>query len=145
MRAGTNTHLISPAIATTDRTNIYVTFAWFGDTGMLTYWDRLYLRWSADGTNWADLAMYPRTNSVSGWQLKTCPLPDAATNLPALYLDFFFISAYGDNCYLDAVKLYGTGPLDVEPASNLVAVAQGPNQIDLSWNANLVPTFVKTR
>ncbi len=134
--SGTRSQLVSPAMSTVGKTDITVTFAWHRDTGYPSYWDRVYVQYSTDGTTWTDVAMYPRTNTVNGWTVPVCALPANATNQPTLQIAFQFVSTYGNNCYLDAVQIKGTAPGEVDPPVNLTATAVSKTQINLAWQAN---------
>ncbi len=134
--SGVRSQLASPSMSTVGKSDINVVFAWYRDTGYASNWDRVYVQYSIDGTTWADVAMYPRTNTVNGWTLQTCPLPADATNQPNLRIAFLFWSAYGNNCYLDAVQVKGTAPGEVDPPVNFSASAASKTQINLAWQAN---------
>lgn len=134
--SGVRSQLISPAMSTVGKTDITVTFAWYRDTAYASNWDRVYVQYSTDGTIWTDVAVYPRTNIVNGWTAPVCALPANATNQPTLQIAFQFVSAYGNNCYLDLVQVNGTTSGEVSPPVNLTASTASKTLINLAWQAN---------
>lgn len=134
--SGTRSFLTSPTMSSVGTTNVSVVFAWHRDSGYPSYVDRVNVQYSLDGTTWINVATYPRTNTVTGWEVKTCGLPAAATNQPTLYVGFLFYSAYGNNCYLDAVQVRGAMPGEVDPPTAFSATAASASHIDLQWQTN---------
>jgi hypothetical protein len=140
--SGVRSQLVSPSVSSVGSSDLQVIFAWHRDTDYASSWDRVYVQYSIDGSTWTDVAVYPRTNTVNGWELKTCPLPANATNQPNLRIAFQFVSAYGNNCYLDAVQVKGTAPGDVDPPASFTATAAGTTQINLAWQTNAAGNMV---
>lgn len=134
--SGTRSLLAAPAVSSLGKTNVQVVFAWHRDSGYSTAQDRVIVQWSLNGTTWTDAGTYQRYSPTTGWTLQTCPLPGAATNQPTLYVRFEFVSAYGNNCYLDAVRIEGTAPGEVAPPTAFAATAASASQIDLQWQTN---------
>ncbi|MCX7847770.1 MAG: choice-of-anchor J domain-containing protein [bacterium] len=134
--SGTRSLLTSPAISTLGKYNITVTFAWHRDSGWASSQDRVIVRWSTNGTTWSGTNTYLRYSTTTGWTMQTCPLPAAAANQPTLYVRFEFVSAYGNNCYLDAVRITGTYPGEPSPPAQLVATATSSSDITLTWQRN---------
>jgi len=136
--AGTRSLLTAPAVSTVGKTNALVVFAWHRDSGYSSNQDRVIVHWSVDGTTWTTAGTYLRYAASTGWAIQTTPLPGGATNQPALYVRFEFVSEYGNNCYLDAVRIEGTAPGEVDPPLAFSAIAQGPTNIVLSWQTNAI-------
>jgi len=139
---GFRSTLTSPAVATTDKESIKVVFAWHRDPGYSSSQDRVIVQWSLNGTTWTDAATYLRYAAAAGWTVQTCPLPNDTTNQPAVYVRFEFVSGYGNNCYLDAVRIEGTAPGEVDPPTAFTATLTGPAQITLNWQSNTAGSAV---
>ncbi|HCT71542.1 MAG TPA: hypothetical protein DF409_11570, partial [Bacteroidales bacterium] len=94
---------------------ITVEFDWLGSSNYSTTDDRVIVQYSIDGTTWNDVQTFLRYDPVDGWYPKTVTLPSGADMQPTLYLGFYFISEYGNDCYLDNVVVTGTstGPTPV--------------------------------
>ncbi|MCE1169506.1 MAG: carboxypeptidase-like regulatory domain-containing protein, partial [Sphingobacteriia bacterium] len=97
--------------------NIVVNFKWYEDSGSSSSLDRLIVEWSANGSTWIEAGTFNRFNMVEGWRDRNVLLPSAAENTPTLYVAFKFVSAYGNNCSLDIVKINGV-PDPVEAVVN---------------------------
>ena len=109
--SATNRLRSTTAISTVGLQNVTVSFKWFEDnySNYMSTADRVVVEWSTNGTTWAEAGTFNRANAVLGWKDKSQVLPAGASNVPTLYVAFKFISAYGDNCYLDLAKV------DAEP------------------------------
>ncbi|MBE0646480.1 MAG: carboxypeptidase regulatory-like domain-containing protein [Bacteroidales bacterium] len=86
---------------------ISVDFAWLEDNAYPSNYDSLIVEWSTNGTTWEMAGMVGRYNTVSGWKIKSIPLPSLTAGQPALYVAFVFMSDYGNNCHLDLVHING--------------------------------------
>ena len=137
--AGTRSLLTAPAVSTLGKTNALVVFAWHRDPGYSSYQDRVLVQWSLNGTAWTTAGTYVRyVAGMTNWTIQTCALPGGATNQPALYVRFEFVSEYGNNCYLDAVQIKGTAPGEVDPPLTFTAIATGATNVVLSWQTNTI-------
>lgn len=65
------------------------------------------VQWSTDRINWQSLEFYPRipVQGLSGWSYKQITLPSAASLADSVYVSFLFTSKFGNNCYLDDLKI----------------------------------------
>ncbi len=130
--------LCSPAFSTIGRTNIALTFAWRQDARTGRDGEGVTLQWSANGTTWSNLApFHMRRGSPTNWILKTRFLPPAATGLATVQVGFLFHSQYGNNCYLDDVRVTALDPINAFPysegfESGFGEWAQGEN-MDFGW------------
>ncbi|HML86346.1 MAG TPA: choice-of-anchor J domain-containing protein, partial [Bacteroidales bacterium] len=93
------------SFSTVGKQNVTVNFKWSEDVGYPSSADKVVVEWSTNGTTWTDAGSFNRYNATAGWKDKSVVLPAGAGNVPALYVAFRFISAYGNNCYLDLVKV----------------------------------------
>jgi hypothetical protein len=89
-----------------------VDFDWLESSGYSGSADRVIVQYSTNGTTWTDVQTFTRYNAVPGWYPKTVNLPAGADGQASVYLAFYFISAYGYDCYIDDVVVSGisTGP-----------------------------------
>mgnify|MGYP001011281902 FL=1 len=98
--------------------NIVVSFKWYEDSGNSTSLDRVIVEWSSNGLTWIEAGTFNRYNLVEGWKDRSVVLPSAAGNIPNLYVAFKFVSASGNNCSLDIVKINGLpDPVEIGRAS----------------------------
>ncbi len=125
------------AIDASGYTNLELRFAWLESSSQTTSNDYVTVQWSTNGTDWNDADTYYRYNAEQGWKMKTCNLPSEANNQTNLFLAFKFTSAYGSNCFLDYVKLYGTFDCNepTQQASNLSVTGITQNELTLNWNS----------
>ena len=93
------------SFSTMGKQTVTVSFKWSEDPGYSSSADRVIVEWSTNGTTWTEAGTFNRYNAVASWADKSVVLPAGAGNVPALYVAFKFISAYGNNCYLDLVKV----------------------------------------
>lgn len=121
----------------TGYTNLELRFAWLESSSQTTSNDFVTVQWSINGTDWNDADTYYRYNSEQGWKIKTCNLPSEANNQANLYLAFQFTTAYGSNCFLDYVKLYGTFDCaePTQQATGLSVTGAVQNELTINWNS----------
>ena len=93
------------AISTLGKQNVTVSFKWYENASFSSAADKVVVQWSTDGATWADAGSVNRHNAVEGWKNKVIALPSGANNIANLYIAFKFVSAYGNNCYLDLAKV----------------------------------------
>lgn len=134
--SGTRAALQSPAISTLAREEITVAFAWHRDVFFPTRHDRVIVSWSLDGAAWEGTNTYLRYGAAPGWSEQTLALPPAAANQTSVYLRFEFVSGYGNNCYLDAVRVSGKYPGEPDPPAHVSATALSSSAIILAWQTN---------
>ena len=84
---------------------VNVNFAWLESSGYITANDKVEMEWSLDGITWNTAGIFPRYNPVQGWKVKSLNLPSGAAGQATLYIAFKFTSAFGNDCYLDLVKV----------------------------------------
>lgn len=88
-----------------------IRFRWYQDSSNYTIpffsGEGVLIQWSDDRSTWKNLEFYPRVpvQGDTGWAYKQITLPAAAIAKDTVYLSFLFTSAYGNNCYLDDLKL----------------------------------------
>ena len=104
--SGAELRLVAPALSTVGRTNIAVRFAWFQDVRTGYDGEGVTVQWSTNGTDWtSDSAFHLRRGASVGWTNKTVVLPAGAEGQESLRVGFLFHSQYGNNCYLDDVRV----------------------------------------
>jgi len=96
------------SFSTVGKDNVTVEFAWLESMDYATTFDNVVVQWSPNGTTWTDACTFNRPGPANAWTVKSCVLPDDAENQPTLFVAFLFTSAYGNDCYLDDVTVYGT-------------------------------------
>jgi N-acetylneuraminic acid mutarotase len=112
-----------------------ITFAWFQDNSYSAYTSEgVTVQWSTNGTTWNNGTFYQRYNSVNGWRQMQYSLPTAALGQSSVYIAFLFKSQYGNNCYLDYMRVDGT-PLPPPPPSALAATNVTVNSFFANWSA----------
>ena len=112
----------TPIATTGGFAGVAVSFDWSTDDEYPNN-DVVVVQYSLDGTTWVDINSYSRAGGATvSWNSISCPLPVAAINKPAVYIGLHFISAYGNDCYLDNLKVIGsTSLLYCESASTSAA------------------------
>lgn len=104
--SGAELRLVAPALSTEGRTNVAVHFAWFQDVRTGYDAEGMTVQWSTNGTDWtSDAAFHSRRGASVGWTNKTVLLPAEAEGQANLQVGFLFHSLYGNNCYLDDVRV----------------------------------------
>ena len=104
--SGAELRLVTPAISTEGRTNIAVRFAWFQDVRTGYDGEGVTVQWSTNGVDWtSDSAFHLRRGASVGWTNLTVLLPAGAEGQTNLAVGFLFHSQYGNNCYLDDVRI----------------------------------------
>ncbi len=130
-RSGAVVRLTSPAFSTRNCLGVQVDCAWFQDNRIGKDGEGLTLQWSTNGSAWTDLAPFlERHYSPTGWARYRFNLPATALNKGAVYIGFKFNSVYGNNCYLDDVRVMETDR----------ALAEGFNHSSLpgDWSTTVV-------
>ena len=113
-QSGAVIRLASKGINTAGIRKMSASFRWFQDSS--NYITAQYAgegamaQWSSDGITWNNLEFYPRVPVVGriGWRYKQFTLPDAALAMPSVKIAFLFISKFGNNCYMDDLKITET-------------------------------------
>ena len=103
--------LSSTAIKKGVGTDVDLLFRWYQDSSQ--YADESYagegvmVQWSTDRTNWQNLEFYPRVpdGGLTGWSYKQITLPAAASARDSVYISLLFTSKFGNNLYLDNLKI----------------------------------------
>ena len=93
------------SFSTVGKQNVSVSFKWYENASYSSAADRVVVEWSTNGTTWTEAGSFNRYNATAGWKDKSVVLPAGAGNIPALYIAFKFVSAYGNNCYFDYAKV----------------------------------------
>ncbi|MCE1168555.1 MAG: choice-of-anchor J domain-containing protein, partial [Sphingobacteriia bacterium] len=93
------------SLSTVGKQNVTVSFKWYEDPGYSSSADKVVVEWSTNGTTWTEAGSFNRYNATAGWKDKSVVLPAGANNIPALYVAFKFVSAWGNNCSLDYAKV----------------------------------------
>lgn len=113
---------------TMGKSDIQLEFAWavsylFADNN-----DNVTVQYSLDGTNWIDVINISRVWFDNRWWQQVIVLPSAIDNQPKVYLSFLFTSAYGNDCYLDDVKIKAMSVVNSEDIEiNTVNVYPNPS------------------
>ncbi len=104
--SGAELRLVAPVLSTVGRTNIAARFAWFQDVRTGYDGEGVTVQWSTNGTDWtSDAAFHLRRGASVGWTNVSVSLPAAAEGQTNLTVGFLFHSQYGNNCYLDDVRV----------------------------------------
>lgn len=112
--SGAELRLVTPALSTVGRSNVAVRFAWFQDVRTGYDGEGMTVQWSTNGTDWtSDAAFHSRRGDSVGWTNLSVALPAGAAGQTNLTVGFLFHSLYGNNCYLDDVRVVADA--DAEP------------------------------
>jgi hypothetical protein len=132
-QVGANALLVSPPMTFSGTSPHVFSFWFFGDPGWPIYPDSLgvYYNTTASLTGATWLATIPRYNTVGGWYYHSFLLPASLSGTK--YLIFRGYSQYGNNMFLDDVKLF------VPPAHDLSTLKIN-NPKYLSDTAPIVPS-----
>ncbi len=113
-QSGAVIRLASKGINTAGVRKMSASFRWYQDSTEYTTaqyaGEGVMAQWSSDGNTWNNLEFYPRVPVVGrvGWRYKQFTLPAAALALPTVRVAFLFTSKYGNNCYMDNLKITET-------------------------------------
>ena len=143
--AGNSTRLVSPKYTTSTATTATVTFNWMNENNT-TYSTGAYLtegmtvQYSLDGTNWTDIQFFPRhdgtmTAGTSAWTAKSVALPAGALGQSTVYFGFKFVSAYGDNCAMDNLKIQLNCAAPADQPTSLNFTNAGTSQVTVNYTA----------
>ncbi|MEO0075127.1 MAG: T9SS type A sorting domain-containing protein, partial [candidate division WOR-3 bacterium] len=105
--SGSNARLISPAITITSPTICTLKFWMMHDPGYSTSADQIQVQISPDGTTWTTIATFNRYAQTQAWTEHVVYLGTFNSNF---YLGFNAVSAYGNNMYMDYVKVMAAAP-----------------------------------
>lgn len=104
--------LVSKPINTAGANSVDASFWWYADSSNYTSSayakEGMTAQWSADGNTWNNVEFYPRVPTAgraNRWTYKQISLPSAALANPSVRIGFLFVSQYGNNCYLDSLKV----------------------------------------
>jgi hypothetical protein len=115
-RSNAQVRLASPAIDASASGELSVQFAWHQDSRTGKDNEGVTLQWSTNGETWhaaAPLTMRRGTPSEQ-WVLKRHRLPPEARS-GTLRIAFHFLSQWGNNCYLDDVRVLDTPAIAAFP------------------------------
>lgn len=85
--------------------SVVVNLQWLYSSGYSAQEDLVHVEWSPNGTDWTIAATIPRYSATQGWQQRSVSLPSAAEGLATLFVGFRFVAAFGNNCFLDHVRI----------------------------------------
>ncbi|RYD52904.1 MAG: T9SS type A sorting domain-containing protein [Sphingobacteriales bacterium] len=111
--SGSQERLVSLPVSSTGLNTIVTNFYWRNENNS-SYTDTtegMQVQYSTNGTTWVDAgAFIPRhdtslTAGTAQWKRKTVVLPAAASNQPTLYVGYRFTSKFGDNLFMDSVRI----------------------------------------
>lgn len=139
--SGGQIRLESLPVSTSSVSSVDVSFYWLLDNTNYTSssyaTEGVQVQYSTNGTTWTNAGSFiPRadgSNSSATWIPERITLPSGAAGQSTLYVGFLFTSAYGDNCFMDSVRIEAT-PSCVMPttvtASNITS-----SSATISWTA----------
>jgi hypothetical protein len=127
--SGMSARLISPAISVTGATPCSLKFWMTHDPGYSTSADLIDVQTSPNGTTWTTVATFNRYAAVFAWTEHPVYLGSFSSNF---YIAFNAVSAYGDNMYMDYVRVSGPNGIEEEPGTRVhftVLNAVRPNPV----------------
>ncbi len=120
--------LATKPISTSGINNVDASFWWYADSSSYTALayatEGVTAQWSVDGTTWNNLEFYPRVPTAgrsNRWTYKQLTLPAAALASPTVRIGFLFVSQYGNNCYLDSLKITASSFKPTDGTEKIVA------------------------
>jgi hypothetical protein len=106
--AGNNVRLgQTTSFSTAGYISVKVNFDWLCDPAYSGNRDSVYVQWSTNGITWNTAGGVGRYSTTAGWTAQSFNLPAGANNQPNLYVAFYFVSKYGNNCHLDNLVVTG--------------------------------------
>lgn len=96
-------------------------FYMYHDPGYSTSYDSIYVEYSLDGTNFTTLQGYQRYSATAGWAPEEVEIGDFLGGTQ-LYVAFRAKSAYGNNMYIDSVRVFVTEPTAADTDAQILSV-----------------------
>jgi hypothetical protein len=100
-------------------------FYMYGDPGYTTNPDSVIIEYSQDGINYVPVAAFHRYNAVAGWYVHDVEIGDFASNTD-LYISFLARSGYGNNMFIDSVRIFTTQSTAVATDAGVWAIDPFP-------------------
>ena len=117
-RTNAQLRLVSPVINAGSSTNLSVQFAWFQDPRTNKDAEGVTLQWTTN--NWATASnvapFQMRRGTPTNWVLRHLALPVQAISTN-LRVGLLFNSSYGNNCYVDDLRVFASAPVTNYPYS----------------------------
>lgn len=128
--------LMSLSMSSIGVSSVDLEFMWRNDNtafSTATYdTEGVQIQYSLDGTTWTNItgAFFKRvdTSLPSGgakWNKKTITLPSAVANKSVFYIGFNFLSEYGNNMFLDAIRVQPTPASITISSSQTIPICNG--------------------
>ncbi|RYE22972.1 MAG: T9SS type A sorting domain-containing protein, partial [Sphingobacteriales bacterium] len=132
---GAKIRLISMALNTSTNTSVDVDFKWFESPTYPSDPNSIQIQYSLDGSTWvnAGTAISQYSSGSAAWKSKTVTLPAGAAGQNLVFVGFLFQSDYGDDCYLDAVRIRETPTC--YPPKNIGVTLNSATSATLNWTA----------
>ncbi|MEO0273108.1 MAG: FlgD immunoglobulin-like domain containing protein [candidate division WOR-3 bacterium] len=119
--AGSQARLIAPVNVGPVARKVKMRFYMYHDPGYSTSYDSIYVEYSLDGVNFVTLAGYQRYAATAGWAPKDVEIGDFAGNTQ-LYVALRAKSGYGNNMFIDSLRVFVTEPTAVANDAQLLSV-----------------------
>ncbi|MDL2262807.1 fibronectin type III domain-containing protein, partial [Bacteroidales bacterium OttesenSCG-928-I21] len=106
--SGIQTRLVSPTLNVQEISSINIDFDWYYYNNRTSYVNEgVQVQYSTDGgTTWTDVGSFiMRPASVTEWSTKELVLSEIDA-VDQIKIGFLFKSQYGDNCFMDNLKVY---------------------------------------
>ncbi|MBS4016246.1 MAG: T9SS type A sorting domain-containing protein [Candidatus Latescibacteria bacterium] len=118
--SGSSARLITPMIPVNGAARCSLKFMMMHDQGYASYNDQVQVQISTNGTNFTTVETFNRYSGSNGWTEHAVYLGEFTTSF---YVAFYAVSAYGNNMYLDCVRLFSPTAITENETSILPSLA----------------------
>lgn len=107
---------------------VMLRFFMYGDPGYATNPDSIIVEYSTNDTVYYAVASFARYNATAGWYLRNVEIGDFAANKD-LYVSFRARSGYGNNMFIDSVRVFVTAPTAQNIDAGIVSITPFPKPL----------------
>jgi hypothetical protein len=104
---------------------VMLRFYMYGDPGYTTNPDSVVVEYSYDDATYIPVAAFHRYNAVAGWYVHDVEIGDFPANRD-LYIGFLAKSGYGNNMFIDSVRIFTTQATAAATDAGIYSVAVFP-------------------
>jgi len=119
--SGSSARLLTNRIDLTTSRKVILDFYMYHDNGLSTFYDSIYVEYGFDTLNFTTVAGFQRYYSTNAWQKHTVEIGDFSGGTQ-LYIGFRAVSKYGNNMFIDSVRVFTTAPTAPAQDAGITAI-----------------------
>jgi len=119
--SGSTARLITPVIPASGVTRCSLKFAMMHDPGYSSSDDQVQVQTSTNGTTFTTVATFNRYSATEAWAEHSVYLGSFSSNF---YVAFYAVSAYGNNMFIDYVRLFSPAGINEGEITSLDMIIQ---------------------